>query len=167
LLFVTVTLPDVAPLVVGAYCTLSVALCDGAIVNGVAILLTVMSVPLLTTCVSVTLLFPVFEICRFCVAALPTFTLPKLKLAGVSEIVLVAAVPVPLNATVAGEFGELLTIDTVPLALPAACGAYCTLMFPLCPGVSVIGRAIPLTLNPVPVTAACDIVTFAVPVFFN
>jgi hypothetical protein len=91
--------------------------------------------------------------------------LPKLTLAGESVIVVVAAVPVPLSATLAGEFGALLTIETAPLALPAACGAYCTVIFPLCPGVKVIGRVIPLTLNPAPVAAAWDIVKFALPLF--
>src|SRR5207245_2476639 len=78
-----------------------------------------------------------------------------------------AATPVPLSATVAGEFGALLEIDTEPLKLPAAFGANCTLKFPLCPGPSVVGIARPLKLNPVPVTVACEIVKLAVPLFLT
>jgi hypothetical protein len=88
------------------------------------------------------------------VALLPAFTLPKFTLAGENAKVCDADTPVPANATVAGLFGALLIIETDPLALPAACGAYCTLKLPLCPGVNVNGKVIPLPLNPVPVTVA-------------
>jgi len=37
--------------------------------------------------------------------------------------VCVAATPVPLKATSAGELGALLTIVTLPLAFPAVVGA--------------------------------------------
>jgi len=78
-----------------------------------------------------------------------------------------AATPVPLSATVAGEFGALLEIDTEPLTLPAAFGANCTLKFPLCPAANVKGIARPLKLNPVPVTVACEIVKLDVPLFLT
>jgi hypothetical protein len=107
----------------------------------------------------------VFVIAKACEVELPFVMLPKLRLLGFTLIVRVAATPVPLRATVAGEFGALLTIETEPLTLPAACGAYFTLKFPLWPGASVSGSTSPLKLNPVPVTIACETVKFAVPLF--
>jgi hypothetical protein len=101
------------------------------------------------------------------VALLPAFTLPKFTLAGENARVCEAATPVADNGTVAGLFGALLTIETVPLALPAACGAYCTVRLPLWPGVNVSGKVSPLPLNPVPVTVACEITRFAVPLFLS
>jgi hypothetical protein len=76
-----------------------------------------------------------------------------------------ATTPVALSATVAGEFGALLTIETPPLTLPADCGAYCTLKFPLWPGVNVNGTASPLKVKPAPVTVACETVKLDVPLF--
>ena len=125
-LLVTVTLPLVAPLVVGAKVTVSATLCAAASVTGTASPPTEIPAPLAATCVTVTLEFPVLASCRLCVELLPAFTLPKFKLAGESDMVLAAAVPVPLSATVAGEFGALLTMESNPLAVPAASGAYCT-----------------------------------------
>ena len=102
-----------------------------------------------------------------CVPLPFTKTLPKLKLLGLTLMVEEAARPVPLTATVVGEFGALLIIDTEPVTLPAPGGAYCTLKFPVCAGASVIGSARPVKPNPVPVTVACEIVRVAVPVFLT
>jgi hypothetical protein len=153
-LLVTVTVPLAAPLAVGAYCTPRLMLCDGARVTGAVNPLADIPEPLAVTCVTVSLEFPVFETCTFCVALLPIFTFPKFTLVGENARVCEAATPVPLSATVTGLLGALLTIETDPLAFPAACGAYCTLKLPLCPGVNVSGNANPLELNPAPVTAA-------------
>ena len=111
--------------------------------------------------------FPVFVTVNPCAAELPSVTFPKLKLVGFTLIVYVAAMPVPLNATDAGEFGALLTMDTAPLTFPDPCGAYCTLKFPLWPGANVSGSDSPARLSPLPVTVACEIVRFAVPLFFS
>jgi hypothetical protein len=86
-LFVTVTLPLVAPLVVGANLTFNATLCEGASVSGTTTPLTEIPAPLAATCVTVTLAFPVLESCMLCVALLPAFTLPKFKLVGVTDIV--------------------------------------------------------------------------------
>ena len=50
----------------------------------------------------------------------------KFKLVGFAERVTVAAVPVPLRATVSGELGALLVRFTLPLKLPAVVGAKVT-----------------------------------------
>jgi len=55
----------------------------------------------------------------------PTTTLPKLTLVGVMESC--GWTPVALSAMVVGEFGALLTSDTLPVTLPAAVGANRTL----------------------------------------
>jgi len=108
---------------------------------------------------------PVFVTVNPCEAELPSVTLPKLRLLGFTLIVCDATTPVALSATVAGEFGALLTIETAPLTFPADCGAYCTLKFPLWPGVSVNGAASPLKVKPAPVTVACETVKLDVPLF--
>ena len=113
-----------------------------------------------------TFALPVFVMVSDCVAVLPAVILAKLKPPGFTLMVDVAVTPVPLNGTIVGEFGALLTIVTAPVTLPAACGAYCTLKFPLWPGARVIGNTKPLKPNPVPVTDACEIVRLAVPLFF-
>jgi len=41
---------------------------------------------------------------------------------------------VPLNAIVNGEFGALLAIETLPLALPTDVGENCAVKLMLCPG---------------------------------
>jgi hypothetical protein len=77
----------VAPAVVGANVTCNVKLCEGASVTGAASPLTEIPAPLAATCATVTLEFPVFESCRFCVLLLPALTLPKFKLAGARDMV--------------------------------------------------------------------------------
>lgn len=95
---------------------------------------------------------------------LPVLTLPKLSEAGFAEIVPVAATPVPLTATDTGDFGALLAMVTLPLVVPAVCGAYCTLNVLLCPAAIVSGVVTPLTLTPAAVEPSCEMVRFAVPV---
>ncbi len=53
----------------------------------------------------------------------------------------------------------LLVNATLPVALPAACGANATVKLELCPDVNVNGVASPLIVNPAPVAAALVIVT--------
>ena len=75
-----------------------------------------------------------------------------------------AWIPVPERGSLAGEFVALLTIETLPVTLPAAVGAKVTLKLAFCPAGKVKGRDRPLTLKPVPVTLICEIVTPALPV---
>ncbi len=56
----------------------------------------------------------------------PTMTLPKLALAGETEIC--GWIPVPLTEIVAGELVALLTMLRLPAALPAEVGAKFTVM---------------------------------------
>lgn len=104
-------------------------------------------------------------IVTFCCAEFPVFTFPNVKLVELSEIVAVAAIPVPLKANALGELGALLTIDTLPEALPVDCGENCTLNVLVAPGLIDNGKPTELVENPLPVTLNCDIVKTALPEF--
>jgi hypothetical protein len=99
------------------------------------------------------------------VEEVPVFTLPKLRLDELKESVFVDATPVPLRATVDGEFGALLTILTVPLREPAVVGANTPLKVTLLPAATVLGSVIPLTENPAALMLTWEIVKEAAPVF--
>lgn len=71
--------------------------------------------------------------------------------------------PVPLNAMVVGDPGALLTIEMLPVALPAAVGENFAANVVVWPAASVAGTDNPVMLNPVPDALPCEIVTLAVP----
>jgi hypothetical protein len=60
----------------------------------------------------------------------------------------------------------LLLIVTLPVTLPEAVGLNPTVKLDVCAAASVSGSEIPLSLKPVPLTVALEIVRPAVPVFF-
>ena len=97
--------------------------------------------------------------------ALPVFTLPKLKFAGLAETVTDAATPVPLSATAAGVLDALLVMLTMPVKPPAAAGANCALKVVLFPAAIDDGVVRPVTLYPAPLTPIWLIVNVLVPVF--
>src|SRR6266704_2335884 len=71
--------------------------------------------------------------------------------------------PAPLRPMPVGELGASLVSVTLPLAVPAACGAKVTVKAIDVPAGRLTGKVSPLRLNPVPVTAACEMVKVAVP----
>jgi hypothetical protein len=152
-LFVTVRLPVEAPLVVGANFTASVTLCAGAIVKGAAAPPTEIPVPLAAICDTVTLELPVLESCTFCVALLPVLTFPKFTLLGESDIVYVAATPVPFKVMVEVAVCASLVIVIAPVTAPAAVGANMTCNAADCPTGMVAGAVSPVVVNAPPVTA--------------
>jgi hypothetical protein len=87
----------------------------------------------------------VFVIVSFFVDDVPVLTLPNARLEPLNESVCDTATPVPLNATVVGELGELLTMLTVPARLPAVVGANTALNVALAPAASVVALS-PLTV---------------------
>jgi len=95
----------------------------------------------------------------------PTVTLPKLTLAGITEIC--GCTALPLREIVVGELVALLAKLRLPVALPAVAGAKLTLSERLWPAASVTVPVKPLTVNPVPVMATCETLTLAVPVFVS
>jgi hypothetical protein len=70
--------------------------------------------------------------------------------------------PDPLSAIVP-PLGALLAIVTVPLTAPDVAGSKPTVSVAACPGLSVNGVLIPVTVNPGPLTATPLIVSAAVP----
>jgi hypothetical protein len=114
------TLPETFPVTAGANCTSNVALAPALSVCGKTPL-TVIPAPVGVT--PETVMIPVLEFVTvtFCEALLPTLTLPKLNDSGATERP--ACVPIPVNATDAGEFEALLVTVNAPLAGPVDCGA--------------------------------------------
>ena len=63
--------------------------------------------------------------------------------------------------------GVQLTTDMPPLAPPLACGEKVTDKLALCSGCRVIGKSGPAKLNPAPLTVACEIVRFDLPLLLT
>ena len=60
--------------------------------------------------------------------------------------------PVPLRGIVSGDPGALLTMEMLPVALPAAVGAKVAEKDALCPALMVAGTDSPLMLKAAPDT---------------
>jgi len=136
----------------GAKLTVKEVFCPAASVSGTDRPVRLNPVPEALAAEIVTLAVPELLNVTVCVPLLPTSTFPKLKLEGLA--VSVPCTPNPLRATVAGEFGALLAIVSVPDALPVAVGAKVTVKELLAPGLIFRGKLAPLRLKAVPVTEA-------------
>ena len=90
-------------------------------------------------------------------ALVPTATLPKFRAVGVT-FNWPAGVPLPDSEIASGELEASETTEMLPLALPVEVGANAALNVKLCPKAKVRGRLNALTLNPEPLTVACDTV---------
>jgi hypothetical protein len=88
-------------------------------------------VPVTLAWLIVTLADPVLDRFTDTDPVAPTTTFPKLTDAGV--LARPGCVPVPVNATVRGEFEASLAIVKLPVALPFAWGANAILTVTLCP----------------------------------
>ncbi len=154
-------LPVMLPALAGAKATLKLVLCPALRVSGTVRPVMLKPFPEGVACEMVIL--PVPELIRVMVWVLrvPTATSPKLALGGTTESCGCTAVPV--MAIVVGEFGALLTSETLPVMLPVLAGAKTTLKVVFCPGARVRGRLSPLTLRPLPETLAWETVTLALP----
>lgn len=95
------------------------------------------------------------------------FTFPKPTLVVLNVSVCVAATPVPVKATIAGEFGALLTMVTLPLSVPAEVGENCTLKLVDWPAFRLKGSARVPVVKPVPATLTCVTVRDPVPLFVS
>src|SRR3989442_1675377 len=121
--------------------------------------------PVKLPCAMVKLALPELVNVRLCARVLPTSTLPKLTLGGVTESC--GCTPVPLRAMVLGELGALLTSERLPDTLPVAVGANCTLKVLDCPAPRVSGKVSPLMLKPGPVKPPWETVKLALPVLLK
>lgn len=93
------------------------------------------------------------------VLLVPTATLPNLKLVGLIPNC-PPLTPDPDKGTVMVRLDNLLMNEMLPLTLLADFGVKVTFRVKLCPGVSVSGSDNPVKPNPVPVTVACEMVSF-------
>ena len=94
----------------------------------------------------------------------PRGTFPKLKLAGVADSA-PGVVPVPMSAAEMLASAALDVTRLEPAAAPANAGLNVTMKTALCPVESVMGRAGPLVLKPLPDVVAPEIVALDPPVF--
>ena len=158
------------PLTLTADCglnrALKVTLAPGLSTRGTFSPLMLNPVPVAVACEIVTLDPPVLVSESVKVRLLPTWALPKARLAGL-EVSWPAAVPVPESETVKVELEALETTVMPPLTLTADCGVNTALKGTLAPGLSTNGTLSPLMLNPAPVAVACEIVTLDPPVLVS
>ena len=143
---VTVTLPVTVSDVEGLNVTFIAAFWPGVSVIPLEIPLALTSFALTFTCDIVTFALPLLVIVTLLELELPLFTLPKLTLLGLGDIVTDAANPVPLTLTTFGELGALLAMLTLPLRVPAVVGANSRLNDALDPAPIVVGVVNPLAL---------------------
>jgi len=162
-LLVMEMLPLALPAAAGANTALNDTLAPAASVCAVSPC-TLKPVPVTVTCEMVKLAVPVFFRLIGCELLVPTVTLPKFTVVGVTEIS--GCVAVPDSEITVGEVGALLVMEMLPLALPAAVGANTALNDTLAPAATVCAVS-PCTLKPAPVTVTCEMVKLAVPVFFR
>jgi hypothetical protein len=102
-----------------------------------------------------------------CEAVVPTATLAKLTLVGLTVSCGWGVVPVPPSGITKDGFAAVLVTVTLPLTAPDAVGLKVTVKVVDCPPVSVSGVEIPLTANALPLRATCDIEMLEVPVFLS
>ena len=157
---VTVTLPLALPAESGVKVTLKVALCPAVSVAGVEIPLTVKPVPLMPTCDTVNVDPPVFVTVSDNTCLLPTVTVPKFRLVGFAPTA-PCVTPVPDNGKDSDGLGASEVIVTLPLALPAVSGENVALNVAVCDALRARGVVMPLSLKPVPLTEACEMLTVA------
>jgi hypothetical protein len=98
------------------------------------------------------------------VPLVPTTTLLRLRVVGVTVSCPVVAVPVPDSGIVRVGLEAVEVMVTLPVTLAADAGVNVTVKLVLCPAVSAIGAVIPLRLNPVPLIATREIVTLEPPI---
>jgi hypothetical protein len=98
------------------------------------------------------------------VALVPATTLPSAMGVGAAVNTPAVADPVPVKGMVSVGLEPFDVTVTLPLELPAVCGAKVTVKVAVCPAATVTGGVIPVRVNPVPVTPTCEIVTLDPPI---
>lgn len=163
-LLATVMLPVKFPAAAGEKVTLSAVLCPGVRTRPAETPLVVNFALELAMLEIVTLEFPalVSETARTPLD--PTGTFPKLKLGAPLLRSIVEATPVPLTATLLGEFAASLAMETVPETAAADFGEKTTLSVVRFPAPITKGKDIPVIVNPLADVLACVTVRFDPPV---
>lgn len=119
-------LPVAFPAVVGAKVAANVTLAPG-LIDCAPNPLKPKPEPEAVAPVMLTTAFPELVSVTFCEELLPTAMLPNGTFVGLIVSPGCDCVPVPLSGIASGEPGALLTIETLPVAAPAAVGANFTL----------------------------------------
>jgi hypothetical protein len=156
-------LPETAPGEVDVKTALNVVLLPAEIVCGERPVI-LNPVPVTLPCKIVRPALPVFVRVTVCELLLPTATLPKVTLDGVTDSC--DGAPVALRAIVVGEPGALVVSEMLPDTAPAEVGVKIALIVALLPAEIVCGEK-PGMVNPAPVTPPCEIVRLALPAFFR
>ena len=152
----TARLPAPAPTAGGAKRTVTVALCPAARLKGKVVPLVLKPVPeAVTWVIWIDPWLAEFLRVTDDVAVLPTSTLPKATEVGLA-VSCATLTPDPESGTVRFGSEALLSIATLPAALPDAVGVKLTFSVTCCPADKVIGMVAPLALNPAPETASCE-----------
>ena len=151
------TEPVAVPVVCGANVTVNEALCPAGMDTGNVMPLTENPVPFQLALETVTL----FELALSVPAMfllLPTFTVPKLSVVGLTANWPAEEVPpVPDNGTETFGVAASLTTAMLPVSVPVAGGVKRTVSVALCPAARFSGKVIPVVLNPVPEVVICEI----------
>src|SRR6266550_4227427 len=151
------TFPLAAPGAVGANPAVKVTLWPAFRVVGNVSPVIENPVPVTFPCQMVTAAPPVLVSVSERLALLPTWTLLKGRLVGLAESV-PGVWPVPVTGIFRVGLAPLDVIVTLPLAAPGAVAVNCKLNVVLWPAVRVRGKVSPLSVKPVPVAAAAEIV---------
>lgn len=160
----TLMLPVEFPPAAGEKVTSSAVLCPGVRTRPAEIPLVANLALELATPVIVTLEFPALASETDRAPLDPTETLPKLILGVPLSSREVAAMPVPLTATLLGEFAVSLVMDTVLETAAADFGEKTTLSVDWLPAPITRGKDIPEIVNPLADALACVTVRFDPPV---
>jgi len=163
-LLVNVRVAPSAPATCGLNVTLNAALCPDGMIIGNDKPLIVNRELFVLAAVTVT-----FEPLAFrlpeTVPLVPATTFPTAMGAGVAVNCAAAVAPVHESGMVRVGLDPFDETVTLPLALPADCGAKVTLKLAACPAVSVTGVEMPLSVKPAPLIPTREIVTVVPPVF--
>jgi hypothetical protein len=162
-LLVMVTVPESAPVVVGANSTLNPVVWPAAREMGSVKPVTVKFADGVI-CEMETAELPVLVRVTLCEAlVVPMVVVGKLSEVGEAERVSTGAVPVPESGTLNEEVGALLASVRMAEKVLAEVGVKPTLNGEEAPGAMVRGRASPEYLKPEPTRAACETVRLALP----
>jgi len=143
-----VMIPVRFPAAAGAKATSNVALCPGARIIPAETPLVVNPATELLTWEMDTLEFPALVIVIPKTLLLPRGTFPNVRLDELAFNREVVEMPIPLTATVAGEFAALLMTETTPEANPVAAGENNKLIVDCLPAPMVIGSDRLVIVNP-------------------
>jgi len=120
-LLTSATDPVTLPAALGPKTALNVAVLPAAMESGTVSPVVLKPAPATVAEEIVRAALPPFVRVMVCELLVPVTTFPKAAVAGVAASC--ACVAVPLKGIVNGEFGALLAIEILPLALPAVVGA--------------------------------------------